>query len=250
VSLLAEVAKDLLRQIVPLRQQRLLIRYALSNSSAVTLDQLHAKGFKPGGAIDVGAYHGEWTRTFSRVFQGVPILMIEAQADKRDHLERTARRIGNCVDLETALLSREQGAEVQFFMMETGSSIYPENTTAPRHRIRMHTETLDTVVSRHPRLREPYFIKLDVQGAELDVLRGGAETLGKAEGVMLEASVLNYNEGAPGLREIIEFMEAEGFAIYDIANLMRLVTGDLCQLDAIFLRHDSAFRPTGMLPLR
>ena len=43
MSLLAKVAKDLLRQIVPLRQQRLLIRYALSNSSAVTLDQLHAK---------------------------------------------------------------------------------------------------------------------------------------------------------------------------------------------------------------
>jgi FkbM family methyltransferase len=239
--------KSLLRQIVPVHQKRLLIRYALANGAEVAFERLRAKGFRPGFAIDVGAYHGEWTRAFARVFKGTPVLMIEAQTEKRGRLEGAARRIGSHVTVEMALLSNEADREVPFFVMETGSSIYSENTSAPRRQVMLRTETLDAVRQRHIGLQTPYLVKLDVQGAELDVLRGGTATLRDTEVVMLEVSILEYNDGAPNFREVTSFLTAAGFVLYDIANLIRLPTDDLCQLDAIFLREDSALRPTGLL---
>lgn len=45
-------------------------------------ERIVAKGFKPAGIIDVGAYQGEWTRLARRIFGDMPVLMIEAQKGK------------------------------------------------------------------------------------------------------------------------------------------------------------------------
>jgi hypothetical protein len=144
-------------------------------------------------------------------------------------------------------LSDNADSDKMFYLMESGSSIYPENTSLPRRQVTLRTETLDAITARHSSLAAPYLLKLDVQGAELDVLRGGVETVKGAEFVMLEASVLNYNIGAPGWRDLTDFMENAGFLLHDIANLLRLPGGDLCQLDVIFVRNGSAFQPSGRL---
>src|SRR5580704_9592954 len=109
--MLSSLIKDTLRRIVPVQQKRLLIRYALANGMEVALDQLRVKGFRPGGAIDIGAYQGEWTKTFTRVFSDVPVLMIEAQSDKSRRLEGVARRIKADIAIETALLSHDAGLD-------------------------------------------------------------------------------------------------------------------------------------------
>jgi FkbM family methyltransferase len=245
--MLSSLIKDTLRRIVPVQQKRLLIRYALANGMEVALDQLRVKGFRPGGAIDIGAYQGEWTKTFTRVFSDVPVLMIEAQSDKRRRLEGVARRIKADIAIETALLSHDAGLDKTFYVMETGSSMYPENTSVQRRQATLRTEALDAVMTRHPALAAPYLMKLDVQGAELDVLRGGVETVRRAEFVILEVSILNYNIGAPNWRNVTDFMESAGFLVYDIANLIRIPGGDLCQLDVIFVRNGSAFRSNEQL---
>src|SRR5215217_5042302 len=67
-TMVVSLIKDALRQIIPIQQKRLLIRYALANGTEVALDQLRVEGFRPGAAIDIGAYHGTWTKTFARVF--------------------------------------------------------------------------------------------------------------------------------------------------------------------------------------
>lgn len=242
----APALKDAIRRAVPLQHKQLLIRYALSSGLEVAIAKLASKGFRPGGVIDVGAYHGEWTRTVSRVLKDVPVLMIEAQSGKQQRLERAARQIGPHVRLEIALLSAYPDQQVSFFAMETGSSIYSENTTVPRERVTLTTKTLDAVVGRNSNMRPPYLLKLDVRGAELDVLRGGKATLDLAEFVILEVSILDYHSGAPVFDEVIAFMKEAGFAIYDILNLNRLPTGELCHLDIMFVHNASIFRPAGM----
>ena len=44
-----------------------------------TLRVLRDRGFKPEFAIDIGAYHGKWTRDFLSILPDCHVLMIEAQ---------------------------------------------------------------------------------------------------------------------------------------------------------------------------
>jgi hypothetical protein len=86
-------------------------------------------------------------------------------------------------------------------------------------------------------------IKLDVQGAELDVLRGGPRTLAAAEVILMETSSMNYNEGAPTFAEVIRFMDINGFTPVDLYDPQRDMTGNLIQIDVVFLRKGSSCMP-------
>jgi hypothetical protein len=55
------------------------------------------------------------------------------------------------------------------------------------------------------------FIKMDTQGSELDIIKGGQRICKKAKYILLEVAVIEYNEKAPLENEIILFMENFGF---------------------------------------
>ena len=109
--------------------------------------------------------------------------------------------------------------------------------------------TLDELLKPHvARLgRSPQLLKLDVQGSELDILRGGTKALEAAEIVVLEMSIIPINRGAPDFKEVYAFMDSHGFSITDIASFIRRPMDDaLVQMDVIFARKTSAlFKETG-----
>jgi hypothetical protein len=77
-------------------------------------------------------------------------------------------------------------------------------------------------------------IKMDVQGAELDVIRGGLGIVRNTRYLLLELQTHNYNLGAPHLDEVVAFLHGEGFTVVDIVDLM--YSGDrLIQADVLFL---------------
>lgn len=201
--------------------------------------RLADKGYKPCGIVDVGAYHGEWTRLAHRVFGSVPTLMVEAQPERLPYLERAAADLSG-VRHVAALLSERDGETAAFYEMETGSSLMAERSNAGRRTVELTTRTLDSVAADVP---GPLFLKIDVQGAELKVLGGGAATLARAEVVQLEISVLPYNEGAPTMLEVLAYMDARGFAPYDLSGITRPTGGDLAQIDLLFTLNTSSLRP-------
>jgi hypothetical protein len=89
----------------------------------------------------------------------------------------------------------------------------------------------------------PFLIKVDVQGAELDVLSGGAETLKETECVVLETSLFEFFRGAPLVAEGMEFMKRNGFLIHDIWALQyRPHDSALIMLDIAFVKANGPFR--------
>jgi hypothetical protein len=123
--------------------------------------------------------------------------------------------------------------------MESGSSVFPERSTVARTQRTLVTTTLDDSAKRLG-WDAVGFLKLDVQGYELEVLRGGAGVLSTAEALLLEVAVLPVNEGAPTFAEVIRFLEDRGFIVYDICTLFRRpLDAALVQLDVIFLRATS-----------
>jgi hypothetical protein len=57
-------------------------------------------------------------------------------------------------------------------------------------------------------------IKLDTQGSELDILRGGKNTVSKSSAVILEVAYVEYNLGSPLAEEVIDYMKSIEFDIY------------------------------------
>jgi len=55
-------------------------------------------------------------------------------------------------------------------------------------------------------------------------------------------ALLHYNEGAPTAAEVVAFMDEKGFAIFDIAGLVRPGGRDLVQIDIIYFRARDFFR--------
>jgi FkbM family methyltransferase len=201
--------------------------------------RLVSKGWRPAGIIDVGAYQGAWTRMARGVFPGVPVLMVEAQKAKGARLEALCAELGN-VSLVSGVLGAEPGREVTFYEMETGSSYLPERSNAPRTATTYVTRTLDEVAAS---MDGHLFLKIDVQGAELDVLAGGPETLHRSEVVQLEVPFVRYNEGAPGLLDVMRFMDERDFVPIDVSGFSRPNGLDLVQADFLFVRRDSPLRP-------
>jgi FkbM family methyltransferase len=201
--------------------------------------RLRAKGFQPDALIDVGAYEGEWTRMAHRVFGSLPTVMIEPQASKKPWLDRVSAEWED-TQYVSALLSAKPDESVVFYEMETGSSYMPEQSNAPRTETRLVTRTLDDVASSMN--GKALFLKIDVQGAELDVLAGGAETLARASLVQLEVALLPYNTGAPTILEVLSFMDARGMVAFDISGETRLQE-HLVQIDLLFTPKMSGLRP-------
>lgn len=198
--------------------------------------RLRDHGFRPGGIIDIGAYRGDWARSIKSIF-GAPLLMIEARNEMKTWLDRVVSEHRD-ISYQIALLGSSE-CEIDFHVQDTGSSIYAERSNAPRTVIPINMATLDLL---NLSMKPPLFIKIDVQGAELDVLSGAEQTLAKTEVLQLEVPLLPYNEGAPTIEKEISFLSDHGFVIYDIAGFIR-PKGHLAQMDMLFVRRDSKLRP-------
>ena len=72
--------------------------------------------------------------------------------------------------------------------------------------------------------------------------KGGAATLRRAEVVQLEVAMLQYNQGAPLLPEVVAFMAERDFLPIEVSGFSR-PKGYLVQIDLLFARKGSKLRP-------
>jgi hypothetical protein len=81
-------------------------------------------------------------------------------------------------------------------------------------------------------------VKMDTQGAELEILRGSENFIKtfQPKYFVLETSVKQYNEGAPLVGDIIEHMRQNGYIIEDIMSYVYDNTESLLQMDILFTR--------------
>ena len=210
------------------------------------LHVLQKLGFRPKGILDIGAFEGAFAGMARHFFAQSPILMLEAQPGKEVRLKAIAAQLPD-VDYRIVLLGAEDRADVAFHQVNaaidsSGSSLYDEQTGYPRETILLPMRRLDDVVAELP-AREFDLLKIDVQGAEIDVLRGGLRTLAGIEAIIVELSLLEYNKGAPLIGEVMRWLGEQGFALFDVFPLARVPAGALLQVDGMFLRRGSSLWP-------
>jgi len=203
-----------------------------------SLRRMKRIGFEPHRVIDVGAYAGDWTRICKRVFPQAQVLMIEPQVSKVPELNSVASELTN-IEVRTVLLGANEKASVPFFEAATASSVLRESEKAEASSSSLPMTTLDALIDGGS-FDKPDFIKLDVQGYELEVLKGGERAMLSAEVVLMEVNLLGIYHGVPLFDEGVQFMAERGFRVYDICTFYRRpYDGALWQVDVIFVRNSS-----------
>ena len=229
----------IIRKLVPNSLIKFIKNKAGVPSQKTSLTRLKEMGYLPAYCLDIGAYEGTWTQEFKTIFPTCSVTMIEPQFEKEELLRKTMVAFYD-VDYHIALLGAEEKV-VLFNKYETASSILEEYYPTGAHIDKRQLSRLDTLALSFK--NRPDFIKIDTQGYELEIMKGGLQTIDSAEFIMLEVSFLDIYKQCPLAHKIISFMDERGFVIYDICSIMkRPLDNALYQADFLFAKKQSRFR--------
>ncbi|HAA29471.1 MAG TPA: hypothetical protein DCE56_19480 [Cyanobacteria bacterium UBA8553] len=206
------------------------------------LERLYAVGFQPTQIFDVGAYQGEFAQYCLSVWPKAKVACFEAQEDKVTQIEQLAAQ-NSGISVFPGLLGAEANEQVPLHLVETASSVLteqiPQNFPVKFYRMR----TIDQIVQEHFSDRSPDFLKLDVQGYELEVLKGAEKSLPKMQAILAEVNLLDIHQNVPLLAEVVAWLNERDWVAYDICALTRRPLDQaLWQADFIFVPRTSPLR--------
>ena len=206
----------------------------------VKLRNAQSRGLRLASVIDGGASDGSWAREFRQeVNAHAQILCVEPREECRPALETTTRDLPG-VSYALTLIGATEGT-VKFNVSDTQSSMLANSRGEAFGTVKEYPiTTLDNlVVSRQ--FPWPDLIKLDLQGAELQALRGADECMRRAQMLLLEVSLIELQKGSPLLYDVVAFCHERGYRVYDIPSLWhRPLDGALAQGDFLFIKDDHA----------
>ena len=202
------------------------------------LQKLKSFGFEPKNILDIGANKGKWTLEIKKkVFPKAEYTLIEAI--DYEELEKLSVKHDN-INYKNILLDEIERLVTWYEKRNTGDSIFKENTGYfdDCKEIKRSATTLDLIFNKNEVFE---LIKIDCQGAEIPILKGGNSLVQKSSVIILEVPFMGeYNIGAPNFYEHINYMENIGYRVFDIVELHR-VDNILIQIDIIFIKQGHDF---------
>ena len=178
--------------------------------------RLQAAGLSINTVYDVGAHRGSWSEAGLDLFPRAQFHCFDPLPYAEDWASKEPRA---CF---YQLLLGDREAQVPFFSTgSTGDSIYRETTAWYRDQQPelLSMNRLERVVAER-RLPSPDLLKIDAQGAELDILRGATSLLPDISLIQLECSLVPYNRGAPLIGAVIDQLRAWGFLVAAIEPIV------------------------------
>jgi FkbM family methyltransferase len=200
------------------------------NYLVTLLERLKSRGIKPKGFIDAGAHLGESNNMIKAVFPESRVVSFEANQNCEFALKQQGMEYFIC------LLGDKSIEEVPFFInqkdpVSTGCSIYKEESEFfDGQTVNLPMYRLDNIIPSDAGFD---FLKMDVQGAEIDILNGATDLLPSLKYIYLEVSFISYNRGAPLFDTIFTYLTSRGYRISDICDPM-WVGGKLLQCNFLF----------------
>lgn len=199
-------------------------------------------GLQPATVIDVGAAYG--TPELYETFPDAQHLLIEPLTEYQAALEKFKQQYRSLDIVFAAASDHTNGITINVHPDWVGSSSYVEDEASNVNGVPRNVPTVrvDTICKERS-LPPPYLLKVDVQGAELDVMNGTEGILADTEFIVLEIALFEFYKGAPQFYEVIHAMKQRGYVAYDFTEpLYRPLDGAVSQIDVAFVKENSAFR--------
>jgi FkbM family methyltransferase len=194
--------------------------------------------------IDVGANIGQFAAEVRHALPKAHIYSFEPMKDCFAKLNDSRKKDSNFTSYNFALGD------------SAGSSVIHKNNYAPSSSLLENTavleeafpfvknsqdetiliKTLDSVLDIS-KLKKNILLKLDVQGYEEKVMRGGPKVLAESSFVLVEASFYELYEGQPLFADIFKYLSERGFDYHGgLQNKRHPKTGEILFEDSIFMK--------------
>ncbi len=194
-------------------------------------------GLAPAFIFDIGASNGRWTRACREIFPQARYLLADPLEANRAALAALAQSDA-CISVWCGAVGAAPG-ELEIFEHGDQSSLL-KSTEFPGAPRTVEVQTVDALFESAGS-PVPVLLKADVQGYELEVLRGADHCLKCAEALILEVSYRKLYEDSALAHEIIAHVGARGFRIYDVCSyLQRPGDRELVQSDMVFVHQSSS----------
>jgi len=192
----------------------------------------------PQTVIDVGANRGQFALDVEAVLPETTVVSFEPIVEAVQVYRRLFAgnpfysirdwALGSTAGTATLHVS---GADDSSSLLSIGVgqiALFPE--TAERGTRTVSVKLLDDVIGTGE-LHTPVLMKIDVQGFELEVLRGAVRTLSNIRWVYVECSFEEFYDGQPLVGEVTSWLDQHGFSLAGIGPVMasrdRVVQADL-----------------------
>lgn len=206
------------------------------------LYKIKKQGIEPNTIIDVGASIGMFSKTANYLWQNAKIFSFEPLNTSYKKLITLADEIPNIKLFNFALGDKREKTIINESSYEYSSSIlemsdihkkaFPYSAESTKQEIEVYT--LDEIFSNN-KISSPVMLKLDVQGFEMNVLKGGINFLEKVDYILIELSFKELYKGQPLFNDLYSFLSGKNFELLDILeNSRNPSTFEMLQVDALF----------------
>jgi FkbM family methyltransferase len=198
--------------------------------------------------LDVGANAGQYAGRLRAAGYAGRIVSFEPVAEPFEQLRRAAQKDPQWCPMRIALGDREGPGSLQVSRTTLASSFLrmrPRHVQLlPESRV-VRTEvvdvtTLDAVWDRVVETTDRVYLKLDVQGFELSVLRGATRSLGDIVLLEAELSLQALYYDAPSYDRVVGYLDEAGYRLVSLCEGPEDArTGEMLEFDGIFLNRRS-----------
>jgi FkbM family methyltransferase len=201
------------------------------------LAELINKGLDIKVIYDIGAYHGEWSKSLNETsLKKKDFILFEANQTNIEYLKKSKFKyfIG--------VLSNEK-KKINFYSRKlTGDSYYREQSERYDNNYKpevITTITLDEIIEKE-NLKLPNLIKIDTQGSEIDILKGALKATNHCDLIYLETPIIEYNLNSPSLNECVDYLRSIDFVPFDICEV-HYMDKILIQIDILYIKKSKFF---------
>lgn len=201
--------------------------------------------FKITDVIDVGANFGQYGKEIRNTgFKG-NIYSFEPLSFAFNKLENSSKKDKKWNVNNFALGSVSEKREINIaknyfsssFLDQKKELIQQEPTTEYVAKEVVEIKTLDEIFEKIYSKEKNFYLKIDTQGFEKEVIKGASNSLKYIKGIQLEMSLNPLYEKALDFQDMYNFIKAEGFELYSIENgFYNAKTGQLNEIEGVFFR--------------
>lgn len=170
--------------------------------------------------IDVGANSGQFSKVASHHYPEAKMDVFEPLPNLYPKVAKMFERNKN-ITTHNLALGNESGT-IKFNQNEFGHissilDISTDNVHYPKgkasNEINVEIKTLDSVSAYEQAGKGKSLLKLDVQGYELEVLKGGDKTLKNLDYILIEANLEQLYTNQPTFTEVNNYLNSKGFEL-------------------------------------
>jgi FkbM family methyltransferase len=213
-------------------------------STFIALNQPWLHDLMIATVIDIGANKGQFALTIHALFPEASIYSFEPLPDCYQKMLHRLQGVKNFSAYNIGIGDSSDELTFQANAFTPSSSFLPMKNahkelfpfTQNIQKIKVKVQTLDSITQTIP-LTEPLLIKIDVQGYEKQVLRGGEQTIKQAKIIIIETSFEELYEGQALFDEIYRQLTDWGFVYVGcLHQLYNPQDGRALQADSLFLK--------------